>query len=69
MADLEQAIAEKCGRYLGASKNVVTVAEIETIIAEMGPVESPEATRGSGSRRCGWCSTGASGSRRVGCRR
>ena len=44
MADLEQAIAEKCGRYLGANKNVVTAAEIDTIIAEMGPVESPEAT-------------------------
>ena len=42
MADLEQAIAEKCGRYLGASKNVVATAEIETIIDEMGPVESPE---------------------------
>ncbi len=43
MADLEQAIAEKCGRYLGAGKTVVTTGEIETILAEMGPVESPEA--------------------------
>lgn len=41
MADLEQAIAEKCGRYLGPNKSVVTGAEIETIIGEMGPVESP----------------------------
>jgi phage shock protein PspC (stress-responsive transcriptional regulator) len=44
MADLEQAIAEKCGRYLGPNKTVVTVAEIETLIEEMGPVETPEAT-------------------------
>jgi phage shock protein PspC (stress-responsive transcriptional regulator) len=43
MGDLEQAIAEKCARYLGASKSVVTAAEIDTIIGEMGPVESPEA--------------------------
>src|SRR5690242_7263308 len=51
MADLEQAIAEKCGRYLGASKNVVTAGEIETIIAEMGPVESPEPIAASGAGR------------------
>lgn len=44
MADLEQAVAEKCGRYLGANKTVVTGAEIETIIGEMGPVESPQAS-------------------------
>ena len=43
MADLEQAIAEKCNRYLVSNKTVVTAAELETIIAEMGPVESPEA--------------------------
>jgi phage shock protein PspC (stress-responsive transcriptional regulator) len=49
MADLEQAIAEKCGRYLGASKNVVTEAEIQKIIAEMGPVESPETHAASGA--------------------
>jgi phage shock protein PspC (stress-responsive transcriptional regulator) len=53
MADLEQAIAEKCGRYLGASKNVVTEAEIGTIIAEMGPVESPEAIAASGAAGAG----------------
>jgi phage shock protein PspC (stress-responsive transcriptional regulator) len=48
MADLEQAIAEKCGRYLGPNKTVVTAAEIETLIAEMGPVESPEASAEGG---------------------
>ena len=49
MADLEQAIAEKCGRYLGPSKTVVTAIEIETIIGEMGPVESPEAAAEAGA--------------------
>jgi phage shock protein PspC (stress-responsive transcriptional regulator) len=43
MADLEQAIAEKCARYLAPHKTVVTAVEVETIIAEMGPVESGEA--------------------------
>ncbi len=43
MADLEQAIAEKCARYLASHKTVVSATEIETIIAEMGPVESGEA--------------------------
>ena len=39
VADLEQAIAEKCLRVLGANKTVVTAAEIAKIIDEMGPVE------------------------------
>ena len=38
MADLEQAIADKCQRYLGSHKSVVTAAEVAQIIAEMGPV-------------------------------
>jgi phage shock protein PspC (stress-responsive transcriptional regulator) len=49
MADLELAIAEKCGRYLGANKTVITTAEIDTIIAEMGPVETPEASAQAGA--------------------
>src|SRR3954468_22733169 len=49
MADLELAIAEKCGRYLGANKTVITTAEIDTIIAEMGPVEAPEASAQAGA--------------------
>lgn len=40
IADLEQAIAEKCNRFLGPHKSVVTSAEIEQVIKEMGPVES-----------------------------
>jgi len=42
VADLEQAIADKCARFLGAHKNVVTRGEIAQIIAEMGPVEGTE---------------------------
>jgi phage shock protein PspC (stress-responsive transcriptional regulator) len=38
MADLEQAIADKCQRYLGSHKSVVTAAEVAQIIVEMGPV-------------------------------
>jgi phage shock protein PspC (stress-responsive transcriptional regulator) len=41
MSDLEQAIAEKCGRFLNAQKTVVAATEIERIIAEMGPVDPP----------------------------
>lgn len=38
MADLEQAIAEKCSGFLTPSKNVVTTEEVNRIISEMGPV-------------------------------
>ncbi len=43
MADLEQAIADKCQRCLGPSKAVVSAAEVDGIVAEMGPVEPPPA--------------------------
>jgi phage shock protein PspC (stress-responsive transcriptional regulator) len=39
VADLEQAIGEKCARYLNAHKTVVIGAELRQIIAEMGPVD------------------------------
>jgi phage shock protein PspC (stress-responsive transcriptional regulator) len=42
MADLEQAIGEKCRGTLGNHKSVVTTIEVERIIAEMGPVEAPD---------------------------
>src|SRR5262245_48388585 len=42
MADLEQAVGEKCRGMLGPHKTVVSTAEVERIIAEMGPVESAE---------------------------
>jgi phage shock protein PspC (stress-responsive transcriptional regulator) len=43
LADFEQAIAEKCNRLLGPNKTVVSAAEIEGILAEMGPVEAGDA--------------------------
>ena len=49
MAELEQAIAEKCQRFLGPNKSVVSAAEIEQIVREMGPVEGA-ATAGRSAR-------------------
>jgi phage shock protein PspC (stress-responsive transcriptional regulator) len=43
LADLEQAIADKCRAYLAAHKTVVTAAEIEQILREMGPVNDAHA--------------------------
>jgi phage shock protein PspC (stress-responsive transcriptional regulator) len=39
MADFEQAIADKCDKYLKKGKTVVTTAEITDVLAQMGPVE------------------------------
>lgn len=39
IADLEQAIADKCQRFLGPHKTVMATAEIEQIVNQMGPVE------------------------------
>jgi phage shock protein PspC (stress-responsive transcriptional regulator) len=39
MADLEQAIGEKCQRFLNANKSVVSATEVQQILTEMGPVE------------------------------
>src|SRR6266849_5319122 len=46
LADLEQALAEKCQRYLSAHKTVVSAAEVDTIIKEMGPVDGAADTGG-----------------------
>ncbi len=40
LADLEQAIAEKCDRLLGPHKTVVAGADVDGILAEMGPVDA-----------------------------
>jgi phage shock protein PspC (stress-responsive transcriptional regulator) len=40
MADLEQAIADKCAHFLRPHKNVLTAAEIDEVLKEMGPVQS-----------------------------
>ena len=48
VADLEQAIADKCARFLGPGKNVVTAGDMATILDEMGPVQDESAdARGS----------------------
>jgi phage shock protein PspC (stress-responsive transcriptional regulator) len=43
LADLEQAIAEKCDRLLGPNKTVVAAGEIDRILTEMGPVDAGNA--------------------------
>jgi len=78
IADLEQAIGEKCARYLGPHKTVVTGPELAQVVAEMGPVdgdpgtttESPSAAdrasasgqSGSGGTWAGGASTGSGAS-------
>jgi phage shock protein PspC (stress-responsive transcriptional regulator) len=37
--DLEQSIAEKCMRFLGPGKTVVSSLEVEQILREIGPVD------------------------------
>jgi phage shock protein PspC (stress-responsive transcriptional regulator) len=39
IADLEQAIADKCQRFLGPHKSVVSAGDVQQIVAEMGPVD------------------------------
>src|SRR5689334_2231790 len=39
LADLEQAIADKCRRHLSAHKMVIAASEISQVLDEMGPVE------------------------------
>jgi len=42
VADLEQAIGEKCANFLRPHKSVVTAAEIEQILKEIGPVQAAD---------------------------
>src|SRR6185437_9012364 len=49
LADLEQAIADKCGRYLGPHKNVVGSEEIAEVLREMGPVDCGASASGVAS--------------------
>lgn len=39
LADLEQAIADKCKRFLGPGKTVVSEGEIDQVLREIGPVD------------------------------
>ena len=43
LRDLEQAVADKASACLSAHKNVVTGADMDAILTELGPVESDEA--------------------------
>ena len=52
LADLEQAIADKCNRYLGPHKNVIGSEEVAEVLREMGPVDggaSESAAQGAGA--------------------
>jgi phage shock protein PspC (stress-responsive transcriptional regulator) len=53
LRDLEQAIADKCQRYLGPHKTVVMASEVDRIVAEMGPVDAAagESAEGADSTR------------------
>ena len=53
LADLEQAIAEKCGRYLNSHKTVVTTEEVQQVIRDMGPVDGDAAGQASGAAGAG----------------
>ncbi len=71
MSDLELAIADKAGRFLGRGKSVVTGAEVDRIIEEMGPVDMPpgdesvEGVPGAGpAGTAGTADTGGCGGRR-----
>ena len=56
MADLEQAIADKCQKFLGPHKSVVNTGEIEQIVKEMGPINAAageDAAAGPGNTAAG----------------
>jgi phage shock protein PspC (stress-responsive transcriptional regulator) len=51
ISDIERAIAEKCRRFVSAHKNVITTAEAEAIVAEMGPVSGETAEQEAASKK------------------
>lgn len=61
MSDIEQAIADKCRKYITINKNIVTDKEIEDIIKEMGPVESS----GGNNERADFKKEGSEGQRKL----
>lgn len=65
VADLEQAIADKCRVALGQYKTVVGAAEIERILKEMGPVVSGGEENGAGTDGTAPNAKAASGSSQV----
>ena len=66
IADIEQAIADKCRAGLGAYKTVVGTKEVEQIIDEMGPVEDASAEADANPPAAGAAAAGAAGAARPG---
>lgn len=66
MADLEQAIADRCRRHLGPQKTVIGGGEMASILEQMGPVEA-EPAEGSADTRAAQdrARTGAGTPRRL----
>ncbi len=62
LADLEQAIAEKFGRYLNPHKTVVTGEEVQQVIREMGPVDGGTAEQPAGAGGSGGAAQSQAGS-------
>ena len=58
IADLEQAIADKCRAFMGPNKTVVSDSEVDQIIREMGPVDG---AGGAGSTDAHAGNAGAAG--------
>lgn len=56
LADLEQAIADKCDGFLAKHKNVISAAEAAQIVGEMGPVQEsiPEDAGASADPHTDW---------------
>ena len=61
VADIEQAIADKCRAALGNFRTVVSFSQIDTILSEMGPVVDGSA--GTGSPAPSAAATGSSATR------
>jgi phage shock protein PspC (stress-responsive transcriptional regulator) len=59
LADLEQAIADKCNRYLGPHKNVVSADDVAEVIREMGPVDGGAGEAAAQAAGPGGSGTGA----------
>jgi phage shock protein PspC (stress-responsive transcriptional regulator) len=53
LADLEQAVAEKFGRYLNPHKTVVSGEEVQQVIREMGPVDGGAAEQPAAGAEAG----------------
>jgi phage shock protein PspC (stress-responsive transcriptional regulator) len=53
IADLEQAIADKCALYRTPHKSVITSADMAGVLKEMGAVDAEETTAGEGKTTAG----------------